>query len=397
MDTLEDLPHGVPVAAACDALGQSRATLYRRTSPPLPPAPRSSPRSPRRLSDTEQKRVLDVLHEPRFADQPPAEVYARLLTESIYLCSVRTMYRLLAACGETKERRAQRAPVHREAPHVEATVPNQVWSWDITKLAGAEPGVFYYLYVMIDLFSRYVVGWLLAGRENTALATQFIGDTITLRGVDANALTIHSDRGSPMKSGSMAQLCAKLGVTQSFSRPRISDDNPFSESQFKTMKYQPDYPGRFGSELHARGWAESYFDWYNDKHHHEGLALFTPADVYFGRVEAVATQRQAALDAAYAAHPERFVHGAPKVARPPSSVAINAPAAAPDASASPGREPPPEAALGPSPAGHDGERAQRESRAAEPASEAREPLKRASTVAGSTTRGTEPLLAETCS
>jgi putative transposase len=327
METLEHMPSDLPVAAACRALGASRASLYRLTSPP-PPKPPAPPRSsPRKLSEAEIERVRETLHDDRFVDQPPAEIYGALLSEGLYVCSVRTMYRLLALWSESKERRGQRRPHSHAKPELVATARNQVWTWDITKLAGPTAGVFYYAYVMIDLFSRYVVGWLLAEKENAKLATQFIGDTVALRGVDPDELTLHNDRGAPMTSGSMAQLCAALGVEQSFSRPRVSNDNPHSESHFKTLKYQPDYPGRFGSLAHGRGWLEQFFEWYNDAHHHEGLALFTPADVYHGRVDDVAARRQAALDAKYAEHPERFVRGRPSVKRPPPRVTINVPVA----------------------------------------------------------------------
>jgi transposase InsO family protein len=334
MAVLEQMPDDLPVAAACRVLGASRATLYRTTSPPLvpmPPAPRSPPR---KLSQAEREQVLATMHLDRFVDQPPAEVYGALLSEGIFLCSVRTMYRLLAASGESGDRRAQRAPRLHAKPELIATAPHQVWTWDITKLAGPVAGVFYFAYVIIDLFSRYVVGWLLAEKENAKLATQLIGDTVKLHQVDIDTLTLHCDRGSPMTAGSMAQLCASLGVEQSFSRPRVSNDNAFSESQFKTMKYQPDYPERFGSPLHARGWLEEFFTWHNDAHHHEGLALFTPADVFFLRVAAVAATRQAALDAAYGAHPERFVHGAPVARLPPAVVTINVPLSPAEATAS---------------------------------------------------------------
>lgn len=388
MDALEQTPSFVPVAVACRALSASRATLYRRTTPPLPPAPRGPRRAPRRLGDEERARVLAVLDSPAYVDQPPAEVYAALLSAGTYLCSVRTMYRVLDAAGEVRERRAQRRHPPRAVPRLVATAPNQVFTWDITKLAGPFAGVFYYAYVMIDLFSRYVVGWLLAECETAALATRFVADTLAARGVDARALTIHQDRGAPMTSGSMAQLCATLGVTQSFSRPRVSDDNAFSEAQFKTLKYQPDYPGEFGSPLHARGYLEAFFGWHNDDHHHEGLALFTPAEVYFGRVAEVAARRQAALDAAFAAHPERFVRGRPVVRLPPREVAIN-PLVGPTI---PSSEPPPEASLRPSPATPEGDRAQPSSRAAKPVSGANEPLTRASTVARSGRRRASPSL-----
>ncbi|HEU4406797.1 MAG TPA: DDE-type integrase/transposase/recombinase [Polyangiaceae bacterium] len=382
MAVLEQTPAGVPVLAACRALGASRATLDRRTAPPAPPRPRGPRRAPRRLGDEERARVLAVLDSAAYVDQPPAEVDGALLSAGTYLCSVRTMYRVLAAAGEVRERRAQRRHPPRAVPRLCATAPNQVFTWDITKLAGPVAGIFYYAYVMIDLFRRYVVGWLLAERETVALAERFVADTIGARGVDPTALTIHQDRGAPMTSGSMAQLCATLGVTQSFSRPRVSDDNPFREAQFKTLTYQPDYPGRFDAPSHARSYLGTFFGWHNDDHHHEGLALFTPADVYFGRVAEVAARRQAALDAAFLAHPERFVRGRPVVPLPPREVTIN-PLTGPTI---PSSEPPPEASLRPSPAVPPGDRAQPSSRAAQPASGASEPLTGASPVARSSAR-----------
>jgi putative transposase len=250
------------------------------------------------------------------------EVFAKLLSCGIYLASIRTFYRVLAELGESKERRNQRLPRSYVKPSLTATAPNQVWTWDITKLATLQRGVFLQLYVIIDLFSRYVVGWMLATKECKHLAAQLFAETVARHGIEPG-LTVHSDRGSAMKSDTLAQLLATLGVDQSFSRPHVSDDNPYSEAQFKTLKYQPDYPGRFAGEMHARGWLEPFFDWHNDDHQHSGLALFTPAEVFFGRVPAVHAVRQAALDAAYALHPNRFPNGPPKAALPPAEVHIN--------------------------------------------------------------------------
>jgi transposase InsO family protein len=326
MELAEQVEPPVPIARACQALGVSRATLYRHTSPPaprVPGVPRETRPVPRRLDDGERAAIVEVLHSPEFVDQPPHEVYAALLTRGIYLASVRTMYRVLAELGESHERRAQRSAVRHVKPTLEATAPNQVWTWDITKLAGPAPGIFYCLYVIIDLFSRYVVGWLLADSENTVLAKQLFAETLLRHGIEPGHLTVHSDRGSPMKSDGLAQLLGVLGVTRSFSRPRVSDDNPFSEAQFKTLKYQPDFPDRFDSPQHARAYCQAFFGWHNDEHHHSGLALFTPADVFHGRVPDVAARRQSALDGAYAAHPERFPHGAPRVPLPPNVVSIN--------------------------------------------------------------------------
>jgi putative transposase len=314
----------ITVIAACDALGLSRASLYRSRKPPAPAAPTERVRapSPRRLDDVERQHVLDTLHLPEFVDQPPTEVYAALLGRGIYLASIRTMYRVLAESGETRERRNQRPAQSHAMPSLTATAPNQVWTWDITKLATHEKGIFLMAYVIIDLFSRYVVGWMVATKECKHLAAQLFAETIARHGIEPG-LQVHADRGSAMKSDTLAQLLDSLGATRSFSRPRVSDDNAFSEAQFKTLKYQPDYPGRFSGVLHGRAWLQDFFGWHNDEHHHSGLALFTPADVFHGRVEAVRATRQAALDGAYAAHPERFPNGPPCVQLPPSAVHIN--------------------------------------------------------------------------
>lgn len=317
-------PDLVPVVVACEALGVSRASLYRSRRPPTPVSTTERKRapSPRRLDDVERQRILDTLHLPEFADQPPTEVYATLLGRGDYIGSVRTIYRVLAEAGEVRERRNVRAAQVHPMPSLIATAPNQVWTWDITKLATTEKGIFLQAYVIIDLFSRFVVGWLLAAKECKHLAATMFAEAIARHGV-APGLIVHADRGSAMKSDTLAQLLADLGASRSFSRPRVSDDNAFSEAQFKTMKYQPDYPGQFTGVLHGCGWLQGFFGWHNDDHHHSGLALFTPAEVFHGRVEEVARVRQVALDAAYAAHPERFPNGAPTVRRPPAEVAIN--------------------------------------------------------------------------
>jgi len=262
------------------------------------------------------------MHAPECVDQPPAEVFAKLLSQGIYLASIRTIYRVLAELGETKERREQRLPHPYVKPRLTATAPNQAWTWDITKLATLQKGVFLHAYVIIDLFSRYVVGWMVAVKECKHLAAQLFAETIARHGVEPG-LNVHSDRGPAMKSDTLAQLFATLGANRSFSRPHVSDDNAFSEAQFKTLKYQPDYPGLFTGLLHARGWLESFFAWHNDDHHHSGLALFTPADVFLGRVNAVHRVRQETLDAQYARHPARFPNGPPRAALPPPAVHIN--------------------------------------------------------------------------
>ena len=323
MDLVEDIAEPtISIVAACAALGVSRATLYRTTETSAPPRIVERAPSPRRLSDKERQAVAEVMHSPEFADQPPTEMYAKLLSQGVYLASIRTIYRILAERGETKERRNQRLPKKHVKPSLTATAPNQVWTWDITKLATFERGIFLHAYVIIDLFSRYVVGWMVAEKECKHFAAQLFAEAVARHGVEPG-LIVHSDRGSAMKSDTLAQLLATLGVDQSFSRPHVSDDNPFSEAQFKTLKYQPDYPGRFSGVLHARGWLGPFFGWHNDEHQHSSLALFTPADVFLKRVDAIHRVRQGALDAQYALHPERFPNGPPRAGLPPAEVHIN--------------------------------------------------------------------------
>jgi putative transposase len=308
---------------ACQAVGLSRATAYRHLRPAPAPATRTRKRSHRRIPDATRAEILSVLDSERFIDQPPREVYATLLSEGRYLCSWTTMYRMLRERGPVRERRNQREPRHHAVPRLVAAAPNEVWTWDISKLATHERGTFLNLYVVLDLFSRYVVAWMVAARENSALAKQLFAEAIGRYGVNAGQLIVHQDRGAPMTSHGFADLLSELGVERSYSRPRVSNDNPFSESHFRTAKYQPDYPGRFRDIAHARRWCDEFFDWYNARHHHTGLALFTPYDVFFGQVDTIAAQREQALSAAYHAHPERFVAGPPCVKRPPTRVHIN--------------------------------------------------------------------------
>jgi putative transposase len=275
----------------------------------------------------EQERVREVLNSERFQDQAPREVYAQLLDDEQYLCSWRTMYRILEQHDEVCERRNQlRHPVYAK-PELLATGPNQVWSWDISRLRGPSKGIYYYLYVIIDIFSRYVVGWMIAEVETAELAEQLIAEACAKQGVQRAQLTVHADNGSPMIAKSVAILLADLGVAKSHSRPHVSNDNPYSEAQFKTLKYHPDYPERFGSVPDARSWARTFFHWYNHKHHHTGLGLLTPADVHAGRAEAIRQKRQAVLQRAFDAHPERFVNGVPQPDELPQAAWINPPKA----------------------------------------------------------------------
>lgn len=313
---------GIPRSRACAAVGAARATGYRHKRP-LEARMSVRRASHRRLPDDQRAEVLEVLHSPRFCDQTPAHAYHTLLGEGRFLCSIRTMQRLLKQAGEARERRPIRPPQAHAVPRLEATAPNQVWTWDITKLSLVERGARLYLYVLIDLFSRYVVGWMIAGTENGALACRFVGSCVAAHPIAAGSLTVHQDRGSPMTSGNFIDLLAELKIDASHSRPRVSNDNAFSEAHFKTIKTQPDYPVRFTDANHARGWCGEFFDWYNDEHQHSGLNGHIPADVFHGRAEAVTAAKQAALDAAYERHPERFVHGAPRAKAPPQKVSIN--------------------------------------------------------------------------
>jgi putative transposase len=323
------------VVATCAALGVDRATYYRHRAPVHGPKPRR-PSPPRRLDDVERQTLLDTLHEDRFVDLAPAEVFATLLDEGRYLGSVRTMHRVLAENAEVRERRDQlRHPAYSK-PELLATAPNQLWSWDITKLLGPAKWTYFYLYVILDVFSRYVVGWMVADAESSKLAEKLIAETCTRQGIERGRLTLHADRGSSMTSKPVAMLLADLGITKTHSRPHVSDDNPFSEAHFKTMKYRPDFPERFGEIEDARGYSRDFVGWYNDEHHHAGIGMLTPADVHHGFIDLRVAERQAALDIAFASHPERFPRGRPIAHRPPREVWINKPQPAPGATAATG-------------------------------------------------------------
>jgi putative transposase len=323
MTSSAQLGWDVGVSAACQALGVPRSSFYRARQPKQEPEPRAAPQ--RALSQEEKVQVRETLNSERFQDSSPRQVYATLLDENTYLCSWRTMYRILDAHQEVRERRNQlRHPVYSK-PELLATGPNQLWSWDITKLKGPVKWTYYYLYTILDVFSRYVTGWMIAERELANLAEELISATCEKQGIQPDQLTLHADRGSSMHSKPVALLLADLGVTKTHSRPHVSNDNPYSESQFKTMKYRPDYPERFGCLEDARAWARPFFRWYNHDHHHSALGLMTPATVHFGQAQRVAEQRQHVLQVAYAAHPERFVRGEPKPPSLPEEVWINKP------------------------------------------------------------------------
>jgi len=322
MQTTEELAPQAGIAPVCSALGVSRASLYRRRRPPTE-SRRATPA--RALSAPERREVLAVLHSDRFVDAPPAQVHATLLEEGSYLCSPRTMYRLLADSGEARERRDQLQHPSYAKPELVATAPKQVWSWDITKLKGPAKLVYFYLYVIVDIFSRYVVGWMIAEAENAGLAERLIEQSCSKQGIAPDHLTLHSDRGSPMISKTVAQLLTELGIDKSHGRPRVSNDNPFSEALFKTAKYRPAVPDRFAMITHARDVFRGIFDWYNNQHHHSGIVYLTPSVVHHGRADEILDRRHRARMAAYLAHPDRFVNGPPQREGLPSAVWINPP------------------------------------------------------------------------
>jgi putative transposase len=291
----------------------------------VPDAPDSPQRSsPRRLTEHEELRVLQILNSERFCDTAPGEVYAILLDEGERICSERTMYRILARHDMTPVRR-QSSPRSYKKPELLATRPNELWSWDITKLKGPSKWTYYYLYKIIDVFSRNVVGWMVAHRESAELAEGLIADTILKQEIKPGQLTIHADRGSSMTSATVGQLLADLGVTKTHSRPHVSNDNPYSESGFKTLKYRPGFPEYFGSIEDARIFCRDFFRWYNTEHRHSGIAMLTPNIVHYNQFEDVLNAREIVLMNAYLDHPERFVKGIPSVEQVPKEVWINKP------------------------------------------------------------------------
>jgi putative transposase len=315
------------VRAACKAAGRPQANHYRRhRKSPKPDKPvRERKAQPRALTPAERDTVRAVLNSPTFADMAPASVYHELLDEGVHLCSPSTMYRILHAYNEVKERRRQAVHPARVKPELVATQPNQCWSWDITKLHGPTKGTYYHLYVIIDIYSRYVVGWLLADVECKFLAEKLLADTIAKQNINRSQLTIHADNGSSMASKPVAFLLADLGVTKSHSRPHTSNDNPYSESHFRTLKYRPDFPDTFGSIEDARAFCQRFFSWYNNEHYHSGVAWLHPVDVHYGRAEAVRAVRAEVLNTAYARNPDRFVNQPPQPAALPTAAWINQP------------------------------------------------------------------------
>jgi putative transposase len=331
MDAVVQLSSTVGVESACDVLGVARASFYRHR-PRFGPAlsipflvPVARPTPARALSFDERESVRAVLNSERFQDCSPAAIQATLLDEGQYLCSTRTMYRVLEEDGATRERRDQLVHPQYQKPELLASAPNQLWSWDITKLRGPAKWTYFYLYVILDVFSRYVVGWMVAPRESAELAKKLIEETCEKQEIQPNQLGLHADRGSAMRSKPVALLLADLSVTKTHSRPYTSNDNPYSESQFRTMKYRPEFPDRFGCIQDSRTFCQTFFPWYNDDHRHSGIGMMTPAMVHYGLAAAVRENRQATLDVAYAAHPERFVRRPPTPPNLPNQVWINKP------------------------------------------------------------------------
>jgi putative transposase len=331
MDAVLQLSSTVGIESACDVLAISRASFYRQR-PLLGPAlsvlllaPAARPVPARALSFDECESVRTVLNSERFQDCSPAAINATLLDEGSYLCSTRTMYRLLEKDGATRERRDHLTHPQYQKPELLATAPNQLWSWDITKLRGPAKWTYFYLYVILDVFSRYVVGWMVAPRESAELARKLIEDTCEKQHIQPDQLGLHADRGSAMRSKPVALLLADLSVTKTHSRPYTSNDNPYSESQFRTMKYRPQFPNRFGCIQDSRAFCQTFFPWYNDEHRHSGIGMMSPSMVHHGEALAVRENRQLVLDAAYRDHPERFVRRPPKPPQLPQEVWINKP------------------------------------------------------------------------
>jgi len=320
------LSQDVGKKAACEALAIARATFYRHMISESPEEENSRPAPVLALTAQEKQTVIDILHSERFQDKAPRQVYATLLDEGEYYCSIRTMYRILNEVhGDVKERRRQVERPHYEKPELLATAPNQVWSWDITKLKGPVKWTYFNLYVILDIFSRYVVGWMVAHREQDALAKRLIEETCLKQRIEPGQLIIHSDRGPSMTSYTVANLLADLGLTKSHSRPQVSDDNPYSESQFKTLKYCPTFPDRFGSIQDARSFCHGFFSWYHKEHHHSGIGLMTPESVHYGWAEDIFAARSVVLAEAFGNHPNRFKGKMPKPPALPQSVWINKP------------------------------------------------------------------------
>ena len=324
IEAATDASKDVGVKEACIGFGVSPSTFYRRQHPP-PQLPAASKKNARRLSPQEEIEVLNVLTSDRFVDESVPEIHATLLDEGVYMCSSRTMYRILNKHGAVKERRNQLHHPEYSKPELLANNPNEVWSWDITKLKGPKKWSYHYLYVIMDIYSRCVVGWMFAPRESASLAEKLIEETCQAQGIQKEQLTLHADRGTAMRSKLVAQLLADLGITKTHSRPYTSNDNPYSEAQFKTLKYHRKFPGSFGSLEDARSYLRDFFDWYNKRHKHSGIGYHTPESLHLGNAHKIREKRAGVLQTAYQKHPERFVKGLPQPPEIPKAAWINKP------------------------------------------------------------------------
>lgn len=323
---MEKLAAEIGIARACEVLAIAKASYYRwKKQLAQPKKPRKKTITARSLSIEEKQKVLTILNSEEFMDKTPSQVYAKLLDRGEYLCSIRTMYRVLKENNQVKERRQIRAQRNYKKPELLATKPNMVWSWDITKLKGPHVWTYFYLYVVIDIYSRYVVGWMVASKEKAELGQELIKTTYARQNVKKGQIAVHSDRGPAMIAKSWETLVTDLEINKTLSRPYVSDDNPFSESQFKTLKYCPEYPERFGCVEDARSFCQAFFDWYNNEHYHSGIGLMTPSVVHYGQADQVIAKRQEVLLEAYSKHPDRFVSKIPKPKAPPAEVWINPP------------------------------------------------------------------------
>jgi putative transposase len=325
MNSVKELSHDVGVRPACHALGVNRSSYYRDKARLVESSPVIRPKPALALTDEEEQEVMSTLNSEEFMDKAPKSIFAELLETGRYLCSVRTMYRLLTKHGQSKERRNQVRRPHYKKPELLATRPNEVWSWDITKLKGPAKWTYFYLYVIMDIFSRYVVGWMVAHREQSSLAKRLIEDTCFKQNIQKEQLTLHADRGSSMTSKQVAHLLADLGITKSHSRPQTSNDNPYSESQFKTMKYRPEFPQRFGCAQDARSFSQEFFGWYNTEHRHSGISFLTPEWVHYGKYHEILDQRNQAMRSAFEANTARFKYNQPKSWQIPQAAWINKP------------------------------------------------------------------------
>jgi len=322
---VNNISEEIGTESACNAFSLPRSSYYYKSSSATDIALAERNLPDFAYSKEEREEILMVMNSDAYMDKTPYDIHASQLDKGNYLCSVSTMYRILDENNQLKERRNIKRSNNYQKPELLATEANQVWSWDITKLKGPAKWTYFYLYVIIDIFSRFVVGWMVAYRESATLAQKLIKETCEKQKIEANQLTIHADRGSSMKSKAVAFLLSDLGVTKTHSRPYVSNDNPYSESHFKTMKYRPDFPGNFNSMVETREFCRSFFDWYNKEHYHSGIGFLTPESVHYGFADDVLKKRKKVLIKAYEKNPKRFRFKKPNQKNIPKSVWINKP------------------------------------------------------------------------